>query len=163
MQHTLYESNIFVRAIYCLCLLFICLALLSGLTNLISMLAKPAQLGLMNIIVGLVPNLTTAIMFFLVAFRFFGVLIGKFKLNVISTSRSLNILRIIAIILMALSVLPWLISLIGALAVHGADGVGFVFLLGNTGGGAILGVLLFEASRLFERELLIDSQLGRLN
>lgn len=156
MQILFKPSNIPVRVIYCLCLLFVGLTFLRGLNNLLSLLATPDQLSIMNIMVGVVPNLTPAIMFFLVLFRFFGVATGKFKLNVFACSGGLYILRIIAILLMALSVFPWFFSLAGAMIFSGHDGVGFAFLLGSLGGGATAGILLFEASRLLERELLVE-------
>jgi hypothetical protein len=113
----------------------------------------------MNIMVAVVPNAATAALFVLVAARFLGVVAGKFKLNTVATSGPIRVLRVIAICLMALSVLPSLFSLAGALMHRGADGVGFALLFASLGGGSSIGILLFEATRLLEREVLIESKL----
>lgn len=151
-------SNIFTRVLYCLCLLSAGLSLFRGLHNLALLLATPAALGVMNILVAVVPNAATAALFLLVAARFIGVAVGKFKLNTVATSGPIRALRIIAIFLMALSVVPWLFALFGALTHRGADGVGFAFLLSSLGGGSPIGLLLFEASRLLEREIVLESK-----
>jgi hypothetical protein len=110
--------------------------------------------GDLLIIVAMAP---TVILLLLVAFRFVGVVIGKFKLNVAATSRPLYILRMVAIFLMVASVSVAVFGIIGALTSSRSDGVGFSVVAGILGGGSPIGLLLFEASRLLERELLTES------
>jgi hypothetical protein len=99
----------------------------------------------------------TVILLLLVAFRFVGVAIGKFKLNVAATSGPLYILRMVAIFLMIASASVAIFSVVGALASGRSGGAGFAIVSGILGGGSPIGLLLFEASRILERELLIES------
>ena len=151
-------SNILVRVLYCLCLFMAGLALYRGLHNFALLLGSPKSLNIMNFMVAIVPNAATAVLFLFVVARFFGVAAGKFNLSTVAQSGSIRTLRIVAICLMALSVLPWLASLAGALSYRGPDSVGFALLLGSLGGGSSLGLLLFEGSRLLEREILLEAR-----
>jgi hypothetical protein len=149
MTITLAPSNIIVRAIYCVALLFVGFSLLRvfGVFNF-------GRGGDLLIIVAMAP---TVILLLLVAFRFVGVVIGKFKLNVAATSGPLYIFRMVAIVLMVASVSVAVFGIIGTLTSSRSDGVGFAVVAGILGGGSPIGLLLFEASRLLERELLIES------
>ena len=149
MQVTLAHSNIIVRAIYCVSLLFVGFSLLRvfGVFNF-------GRGGDLLIIVAMAP---TVMLLLFVAFRLVGVAIGKFKLNVVATSGPLYILRMVAIFLMIASASVAIFSVVGALASGRSGGAGFSILSGILGGGSPIGLLLFEASRILERELLIES------
>ena len=134
------------------------LALYRGLHNLVLLLGSPSSFNIMNFMVAVVPNSATTVLFLVVVARFLGVALGKFNLSTVAKSGSIRILRIVAIFLMAFSVLPWFASLVGALNYRGADGVGFALLIGSLGGGSSLGLLLFEGSRLLEREILLEAR-----
>jgi len=110
--------------------------------------------GLFLIILAVTP---TAILLLLVAFRFVGVAIGKFKLNVAATSGALHALRMVAIFLMVASASVAVYGLIGVLTSIRSERGGYILMSGILGGGSPIGLLLFEASRIMERELLIDS------
>jgi hypothetical protein len=99
----------------------------------------------------------TAILLLLVAFRLVGVVIGKFKLNVAATSGALYGLRMLAIFLMVASVSVAAYGFVGVLTSSRSDGAGYILMSGILGGGSPIGPILFEASRILERELLIDS------
>lgn len=158
MQTKFTHSSVAVRVLYCLCLLSVAFGLFNGMHNLVVLLASPGIYTPMNVLVAVVPNAATAALFLLVVARLLGVIAGKFKLSTLATSGPLRVMRVIAVVVMAVSVLPWLFSLIGALSHRGSDGVGFVLLAGSLGGGASVGVLLFEAARILERELLLESR-----
>ena len=149
MKNTLVPSNIFVRAIYSMTLLFAGFSLLRvfGVFNF-------GRGGDHLIIMAMAP---TVILLLLVAFRFVGVVIGKFKLNVVAISGPLYILRLVAIFLMVASALVAIFGIIGTLTSSRAGGVGFSVVAGILGGGSPIGLLLFEASRILERELLVES------
>ncbi|MFN7153398.1 MAG: hypothetical protein ACK4OE_06865 [Acidovorax sp.] len=67
-------------------------------------------------------------------------------------------LRIVAVLLMALSILPSVIYLLSALQYINSDGFGTAFFIGSAGRHFPLGLLFFEGSRLLEQELLLESQ-----
>lgn len=144
---TLTPSNLFVRVIYCVSLIFIAFSLLRvfGVFNF-----KAG--GELLIIVAMAP---TVILLLLVAFRFVGVVIGKFKLDVAATSGPIYILRIVAIVLMVASAAVAMFGIIGVLASSRSGGVGYGLVSGMLGGDSPVGLLLFEASRILERELLV--------
>ena len=151
-------SNFPVKLLYCLCLLLAGRPLYNGAHTLLLLLGSAGTLGIMNILVAVVPSATTALLFLLVVARFFGVALGKFNLQTVATTGPIRVLRITAVCLMAFSALPWLLSLAVLLFNRGAESVGAVFLLGNLGIAAPLGILLFEASRLLEREVLVETK-----
>jgi small-conductance mechanosensitive channel len=148
MAISLAPSNPFVRVIYCTSLIFIAFSLLRifGAFN-----YKPG--GELMVAAAIAP---TVILLLLVVFRFVGVVIGKFKLNVAATSGPIYILRMVAIFLMIASGSVAVFSVIGMLMSSRSAGAGFALVSGILGGGSPIGLLLFEASRLLERELLIE-------
>ena len=125
MKTTLAPSNIIVRAIYCVSLLFVGYSLLRtfGMFNF-------GRGGDLLIIASLAP---TVILLLLVALRFVGVVIGKFKLSVSATSGPLYILRIVAIFLMVASGSVAVFGIIGALTSSRSDGAGFALMAGILG------------------------------
>lgn len=145
---------------YCLSLTATVFMTFQGLHNLMLLLSTPGSLGIVNILVAVIPNSAVAFVFLLLAARLIGVVIGKFKLTTVATSGPILVMRMAAIFLMLLSVVPWLFSLIGALSNHGADRVGFAFMVISLGGGTPYGLLLFEASRLLEREVILEAKTG---
>jgi hypothetical protein len=149
MTIALAPSNVFIRVVYCASLLFVGFSLLRafGVFNF-------GRGGDLLIIVAMAP---TVILLCLVAFRFVGVATGKFKLSVAATSGPLYILRMVAILLMIASVSVAIFSLVGALASGRSDGAGFAIVSGMLGGGSPIGLILFEASRILERELLLEA------
>lgn len=142
-------SNPIVRAIYCISLATVAFSLLRNM-GIFNFHAG----ALLMLFVALAP---TAVLFLLVAFRFVGVVIGKFKLTVAATSGPIYGLRMLAIALMFISVSVALIGLIGLLSSSRSNGVGYGLVSGILGGGSPIGLILFEASRLLEREILIES------
>lgn len=153
-------SSRFVRLLYCLCLGATVLSLWHGMHNLALLVGTPRSLGIMNILVAVIPNAAVAVAFLLLATRLIGVLTGKFKLNIVAKSGPIRAMRVAAIFIMILNVVPWLISLIGALSYRGAGGVGFAFMALSLGGGTPYGLMIFEASRLLEREVLLEPRNG---
>jgi hypothetical protein len=150
MNMQLSPSNPIVRAIYCLSLVSVAVSLLRT----IGMFNFNAGAVLM-LFIALAPNV---VLLLLVAFRFAGVAIGKFKLNVAATTGPIYILRMLAISFMFVSVSVALFGFIGVLSSSRPIGVGYVFISGIYGGGPTIGLVLFEASRLFEREMLLESK-----
>ena len=63
----------------------------------------------------------------------------------------------VAIAFMLLSVAVAVFGIVGVLTSGRSDGVGYSLVSGILGGGSPVGLLLFEASRILERELLPDS------
>jgi hypothetical protein len=114
----------------------------------------------MNILVAVIPNAAVALVFLLLAARLVGVVIGKFKLNTVATSGPIRAIRVGGVFMMVFGVVPWLFSLIGALTHRGAESVGFAFMVLSVGGSTPYGLILFEASRLLEREVLLESKIG---
>lgn len=101
----------------------------------------------------------TVVLFLLVALRFFGVVMGKFKLNVIATSGPIFVLRMAGIFLMLVSISIATFAVIGMLSSGHSNDVGYALVSGILGGGSPIGLILFEASRLLEREVLVESKL----
>ena len=108
---------------------------------------------ILMIMMALAPKIA---LFLLVAFRFIGVAIGKFKLNVVATSGPIYVLRMFAIFLMAVSSLIALYTVFGMLTSSRSGGAGYAVVSVILGGGSPIGLLLYEASRILERELLIE-------
>lgn len=152
MKILLTPSNLFVRAIYCVSLAFIALSLVRtfGMFN----FKSAGSVGQIIIILAVAP---TAIILLLVAVRFVGVVIGKFKLSVADTSGALYALRMVAILFMVASASVAVYGFMGMLTSARSDRAGYIILSGIFGGGSPIGLLLFEASRILEREMLIDS------
>jgi len=98
----------------------------------------------------------TVLLLLLAAYRLVGVVAGKFRLEVVSTSGLIHGLRIIGVLLMVLSVLVALYALIGSLTGVGSDRAAYAIVSGILGGGSPIGLVVFEASRVLERDLLIE-------
>jgi hypothetical protein len=145
-------SNIAVRMLYVVTLLGVCASLYNNAAGLVMMLGSPRTYNVMNLLVGVVPNAAILLVFIMCVIRATAVLVGRCKLDTTSTSGGPRTLRIVAVILMAFSVIPKLFALAGAVSHPGQNGVGFALLLGSLGGGSPFAMILFEASRLWERE-----------
>lgn len=149
MTMTLSPSNLFVRTLYCASLVIIAFSLfrIFGVFNF-----KAG--GELLILAATAP---TVMLILVVVLRFVGIVTGKFKLNVAATSGPIYVLRMVAIFLMFTTVAVAVFSLIGGLSSSRSDGAAFAVVSGILGGGSPIGLVLFEASRILERELLHET------
>ena len=149
-------SNPIVRVIYCITLLSVAFSLLRNFSffNFSKAISEGAVLLLL---MALVPVLSKVALLALVAFRFIGIVIGKFTLTVFTRSGPIFILRMFALLLMFVSVAAGLYGIIGILLSSRSGGAGYGLLSGIMGGGSPIGLILFEASRLLEREMMSES------
>ena len=149
MTVTLSPSNLFIRTLYCASLVIVAFSLfrIFGVFNF-----KAG--GALLILAATAP---TVILILVVVFRFIGIVAGKFKLTVAATSGPIYVLRMVAIFLMLATVAVAIYSLVGTLLSSRSDAVGFALVSGILGGGSPIGLVLFESSRILERELLLES------
>jgi hypothetical protein len=149
METNSFPSNVFVRAIYCVCLVFVAFSLLRSIGVFNFKFAGGAILMLM-LFMAVAPKVALLLV---VVLRFIGVVNGKFRLNVCSTSGPIYFLRIVAVFLMIASLLVVVYTAIGTLTSIGSDRAGYWVVSGILGGGSPIGLLLFEASRILERDM----------
>jgi hypothetical protein len=159
MKKLLRPSTLPVRAIYCFALLVLCVYLFRTV-RLDGLLMSGARGGffVFSLFTGLLPSLVTLLLLALALSRLVGVASGKFTLATVAPTGPLSVLRWVGVLLMLFPLLPLLLSMVGILGIGGPGGSALVFFSSNIGASPTAGLLIFEASRMLERELLLEGK-----
>jgi hypothetical protein len=140
-------------------LAFASFSLFSGLHGFTRALSLNPPSGTLSFLFFAVGTAASLVLFLVLTSRLVLVATGRRRLETISASGIAYWLRLFAIVVMSCDLVRWMLPLVGTLfkaAVSGVPGL-LLSLLLSFGLGSGLGALLFEISRLLEREPLSES------